>query len=308
MCVYFTTCCAYPLHSEWSCNKRCILRITKANFLRLTRHVFIFVFFLFPSFVLQAQRQGDKPLIIAHRGASGDAPENTIASFSKALEIGADVIELDVHQTLDSMVIVMHDEKLDRTTDKSGLIKNYNWVDIKDADAGSWFSTEFTGARIPTFEEVIQLINGRALLLIEIKKGGKYYPGIERRTLAIIQANHAESWCRIQSFSEAAVNNFMQIHSNVPVYKLVVGNIPALPLYHDGHAHWGNILKYKDVAGVNLYRSFVRKRIVKKLHDRGQQIFVWTVNEERDMKKFIALGVDGIITNYPDQLKKLLAD
>jgi len=259
---------------------------------------------LFSFLVLNAQTGGErKPLVIAHRGASGYAPENTLASFDKALEMGADVIELDVHQTLDSVVIVMHDEKLDRTSDKSGLIKNYLWADIKNADAGGWFSAQFAGEHIPTLEEIIRHISGRAKLLIEIKKGGKYYPGIERRTFEIIKACHAESWCMIQSFSDAAVNNFLALHSNLPVYKLAVGNIPCLPLYHDGHAHWGSVLKYKAVTGVNPYRNFARKRLIRKLHERGQQIFVWTVNEEKQIQKFTKRGVDGIITNFPDRVK-----
>lgn len=222
--------------------------------------------------------------------------------------MGADIIEIDVHQTLDSVIMVMHDVKLDRTTDKEGFIKNYNWADIKDADAGGWFSAQFAGERIPLLEDIIRHINGKAQLLIEIKKGGDYYPGIEQRTLNIIQANHAERWCMIQSFSDVAVNDFLELHSGIPVYKLVVGNFPGLPLYHDGHAHWGSILKYKEVTGVNPYRSFAKKRIIKKLQKRKQQIFVWTVNEEKDMQKFILRGVDAIITNYPDRLRKLLGD
>jgi len=264
------------------------------------------VVILFTSIVVNAQTR--KLLVIAHRGASGDAPENTIASIDKALAVGADVIEIDVHQTLDSVIIVLHDEKLDRTTDKSGLIKNFNWDDIKDADAGSWFGSAFAGEHIPTLDEVLLHINGRARLLIEIKKGGKYYLGIERRVLAIINARKAESWCMMQSFSDAAVNNWLALDSAIAVYKLVVGNIPALPLYHDGRAHWGSILKYKQVAGVNPYRSFAKKHIVRKLHERGQQIFVWTVNDEKHMQKLIERGVDGIITNYPEKVKKLLSE
>lgn len=263
---------------------------------------------LFSAFFLSAQNiTTTKPLIIAHRGASGSAPENTLAAIDKALEAGADVIEIDVHQTRDSVVIVMHDEKLDRTTDKSGFIKNFNWSEIKDADAGSWFDPAYTGEKILTLTEVIAHLHGRARLLIEIKKGGDYYPGIERRVYEIVQAQDASGWCMIQSFSTTAVNNFLALNTALPVYKLVVGNVPALPLHHDGHVRWGGILKYRQVTGVNPYRKFARKRIVRKLHERGQQIFVWTVNREKLMRKLIARGVDGIITNYPGALKEILA-
>lgn len=261
----------------------------------------------FISAQLSAQAPAAKPLVIAHRGASGAAPENTLAAIDKALEAGADVIEIDVHQTRDSIIIVLHDEKLDRTTDKSGLIKNFNWNEINDADAGSWFSNEYAGEKIPTLADVLTHIRGRALLLIEIKKGGDYYPGIERSVFNMIQAHGAAPWCMIQSFSTVAVNNFMALNTTIPVYKLVVGNVPALPFHHDGHMRWGGILKYKQVNGVNPYRKFARKRIIRKLHERGQQIFAWTVNDEKLMRKLIARGVDGIITNYPAKLKGILA-
>ncbi len=264
--------------------------------------------FIFSFQALLAQPRDGKPLIIAHRGASGYAPENTIASIDKALDIGADVVEIDVHQTLDSVIMVMHDANLDRTTDMKGIIKDYRWDDIKDADAGSWFNHDFADSKIPTLDEVIKHINGRSMLLIEIKKGGDYYPGIERRVLAIIKANHAESWCMIQSFSDVAVQNFLELNSGLKVYKLAVGNVPALPVYVDGKVNGGSILKYKNVTGVNTNISFTQKRIVKRLHERAQEIFVWTVNAERDMNKLISMGVDGIITNYPGKLKNVLAD
>ena len=247
-------------------------------------------------YVLQAQPKDGKPLVIAHRGASGHAPENTMASINKALEMGADVIEIDVHQSRDKQVVVMHDSKLDRTTNMAGLIKDYNWDDIKDADAGSWFSGEFTGERIPTLEDVISQIKGKAHLLIEIKKGGDYYPGLEQNVLDIIKDNHSESWCMIQSFSDAAVQIFLDLDSGIEVYKLVIGRA------------FRSKKNTEQVAGVNPNKMFAKKRNVEKLHERGQKVFVWTVNEEKDMIKLITLGVDGIITNYPDRLKKLLLD
>lgn len=263
---------------------------------------------IFQACALFAQPHAVKPLIIAHRGASGHAPENTIAAIDKALKMGTDVIEIDVHQTRDSVIMLMHDAALNRTTNMTGSIKDYNWDDIKDADAGSWFSEDFAGEKIPALDEVIKNINGRARLLIEIKKGGDHYPGIERGVLNIIKANHAESWCMIQSFSDRAVENFLNLKSGIKVYKLAVGNIPALPVYVDGKVNGGSILKYKNVTGINTNISFTRKRIVERLHERGQEVFVWTVNEEKKMRKLIRHGVDGIITNYPGRLKKVLAD
>jgi glycerophosphoryl diester phosphodiesterase len=227
--------------------------------------------------------QQSNPLVIAHRGASGYAPENTLASVDAALELAADVIEVDVHQTKDGVVVVMHDEKLDRTTNMSGLIKDYNWNEIKDADAGSWFSAEFSGQRIPMLEDVIARISGKSQLLIEIKKGGDFYPGIERKVFDIIKAAHAESWCMIQSFSGAALSNFLQLNSGLKVYKLAL--------------RAGKISKYPQAAGLNPNHNFV-----------GKQTFVWTVNDEKDMKRLVERGADGIISNYPDKVMRVVGE
>lgn len=247
------------------------------------------------------------PIIIAHRGASGYAPENTIAAFEKAIELRADMIELDVHLTKDGVVVVIHDETLDRTTNKTGLVKDYNWDEIKDADAGSWKGEEFKGEKLPTLDESIKHINGRVKLLIEIKDGGDFYPGLEKAVWEVVKANNAQSWCEVQSFSQDAVEIFHSLNTGLPLYKLVVGNIPVLPVHVDIKLKGGGVLKYKEYTGVNPNKKFVRKRIVKKLHARGQKIYVWTVNKEEDMKKIVEKGVDGIITNYPDRLLKVLA-
>ena len=98
------------------------------------------------------------------------------------------------------------------------------------------------------------------------------------------------------------------METGLPIYKLAVGNIPVLPVSIDTKPHFGSILKYEECAGVNPNRKFVRKRIVRKLHERGQQIFVWTVNDKEDMHDLIEKGVDGIITNYPDRLKEVLRE
>lgn len=260
--------------------------------------------FLLLSYSTMAQ---NKPYIIAHRGASGQAPENTLSAFEKAIEIGVDMVELDVHLTKDGKVVVIHDEKLDRTTNMTGEIKEMTWDEMKDADAGSWYGEQFKGEKLPTLDDALKQINGRTKVLIEIKNGGDYYPGIEEKTWEVIQANNAQSWCIIQSFSQFAVEHFTELNTGLPVYKLVVGNLPLGAFHGDTKLRFGSIMKYTDFKGVNPNRKFVRKRIIKKLHARGQEIFVWTVNQEEDMKKLVEMGVDGIITNYPDRLRRVLS-
>jgi glycerophosphoryl diester phosphodiesterase len=254
----------------------------------------------------QVLAQTRKTLNIAHRGASGSAPENTLAAINKALEIGADIIEIDVHLSSDNQLIVIHDNTLDRTTTLKGNVKDHTLKELKNADAGSWFSPEFKNERIPTLDEVLYTINGKAILLIEIKDGSEVYPGIEKLTVEAVKRNGAESWCELQSFSQIAVEKMLEEKSSMPVYKLVVGNVPLLPLHHDGKMKSGSAYQYKNVTGINPNYRFAKKRVLKKLHERNQKMYVWTVNDEKLMKKLLLWGVDGIITNYPEKLKKLM--
>jgi len=250
--------------------------------------------------------QTPKTLIIAHRGASGSAPENTLASFKKAMEMGTDAVELDVHLSSDGELIVIHDNTLDRTTTLKGNIKEHTLKEIKTADAGSWFGAEWKGEPVPTLDEVLNTVNGKVKVVIEIKDGSDVYPGIEQKTIETIKRRGAEDWCILQSFSDVAVNKMLETKTTMPVYKLVVGNVPGLPLYNDGKMHWGSAYHYKTIAGINPQQKFACKRIVNKLHKRGQQIYVWTVNDEKVMKKLLRWGVDGIITNYPEKLKRVM--
>lgn len=253
----------------------------------------------------QVLAQTRKTLNIAHRGASGSAPENTLAAINKALEIGADIVEIDVHLSSDNQLIVIHDNTLDRTTTLKGNVKDHSLKELKNADAGSWFSPEFKNERIPTLDEVLYTINGKAILLIEIKDGSEVYPRIEKLTVEAVKRNGAERWCELQSFSQIAVEKMLEEKSSMPVYKLVVGNVPLLPLHHDGKMKSGSAYQYKDVTGINPNYRFAKKRVLKKLHERNQKMYVWTVNDEKLMKKLLLWGVDGIITNYPERLKAL---
>ncbi|HEV8663384.1 MAG TPA: glycerophosphodiester phosphodiesterase family protein, partial [Candidatus Methylomirabilis sp.] len=118
-------------------------------------------------------------LNIAHRGASADAPENTLPAFEAALAAGADALELDVHLAADGAIVVIHDITLARTTSGRGFVGRHTLADLKRLDAGSWFGARFAGTAIPTLEEVVTLARGRARLFVELKAGSDFYPGIE---------------------------------------------------------------------------------------------------------------------------------
>src|SRR5690606_10663178 len=130
-----------------------------------------------------SSRRGDF-VVIGHRGAAGYAPENTMASFLKAVEFQTPMIECDVHETRDGVLAVIHDQTLARTTDGEGYVEDFTWSELQKLDAGSWFGPEFQGERIPRIEEVLEIIGPKALIDIEIKPGRSLYPDIMRKLAA----------------------------------------------------------------------------------------------------------------------------
>lgn len=250
----------------------------------------------FIIFFLAANWSMSQPFIIAHRGASGNAPENTLVSFRKAMDAGADFLEMDVHLSKDGELVVMHDESVNRTTSGKGKIRNLTLAEIKNLDAGSWFSKNFEGLVVPALDEVFQLANGKIKLLIEIKGTPEKYLDIEKKLVEMIYKYNAKSWCILQSFDIDFLKNVHAIDAGVSLHYLIVGNLifpSKIPEY---------------IMAVNPNQNFVSKKKVEKLHLQNKKIFVWTVNDEKKMKKLISYGVDGIITNYPEKLKNVIAD
>ena len=262
----------------------------RVNGLRIALFLFIISGILLMA--CAKEKETKRVLVVAHRGASGLAPENTLASFKKAMEIGADYSELDVHQSKDGQVVVMHDETLDRTTNGSGGIWEYTVDELKKLDAGSWFSAEFAGEPIPTLSEVIDLVKGKMKLNIEIKISG-HEPDIAQKVVEIIRAKDFSKDCMITSFDMATVKKVKEIAPD-----LVTGFIFARDYPEEVFSgNW-------EVLSVN--KKEVDEAFMAKAKKADKQVHVWTVNKKENMKRLIDLGVDGIITNYPNILKELL--
>ena len=253
---------------------------------------FVCLFFSITSYA-------QKPIIIAHRGASAYAPENTLASFEKAIEMGSLIIETDVHQTKDSIVVLMHDLSVDRTTNGKGLIKDITFRDFKALTIVSPLSGKSINP--PSLEEAIQFINGRCELLIELKKGNDYYPNIEKHVLDLIKKYKAESWIStIHSFDKQALLNVAKRDSNINLQKLIVFNFPLVSFNFDKRFNKDD---FKNWQGVNVCYRFCSKRVIRKTHKLGKTVYVWTVDKPRKARKYARWGVDGIITNKPDILE-----
>ncbi|HEV8538622.1 MAG TPA: glycerophosphodiester phosphodiesterase family protein [Bacteroidota bacterium] len=265
--------------------------------------LFLYLGTLSPFPVLALQH---RPAIIAHRGASASAPENTLEAFRLALEEGADILELDVRQTRDSQLIVIHDETIDRTTNGKGNVKDIAYEDLRRYDAGSWFgSGAFSGARIPRLEDVIGALDTTTQLLIEIKDGSDVYPNIEQRVVNCVEKNRLEKRSVIKSFDDEILNAVRGIHATLPLLKVFVVQFPALRITIGRGIAFGNVME-KNVQYLQPHWLGLTKRFVEAAHDKGFKVFVWDVNTESRMRKMIEFGVDGIETDHPAALRKLL--
>jgi glycerophosphoryl diester phosphodiesterase len=218
-------------------------------------------------------------LKIAHRGASGYVLENTLSSFKKALKLKVDMIELDVHLSKDNHLIVMHDPTLDRTTFGKGRIKDMTLAELKKIKCKNKES-------ILTLEEVIRLINGNCSLLIELKGKGT---GIA--VANIIKKIKNQKNIIVCSFSKKELSEFHKISP-----KIQISVLKRLPI------NYLNFAKKIDAYSINLHHAFVSKGIVDSMHTNGFKVFVWTVNNKSAIERMKKLGVDGIISNYPDRI------
>lgn len=235
----------------------------------------------------------NKVQVIAHRGASAIRPENTMSAFKKAIEMGANAIETDVQMTKDGHLILIHDEQLSRTTNGVGWVKDYTLKEIKKLDAGYWFSPEYANETIPTIDELFILIyNTNLWVNIEIKMGFIMYPGIEQRLVDKIKEYGLEGRVIISSFN----------HYSIKMVSTISPELNTAILYSIGlYEPWNYALNI-GARYLHPNKNVVYKELVDAAHQYGMKVYPYTVDDEREMRYLIEMGVDGIITNVPDRL------
>lgn len=243
------------------------------------------------------------PVRIAHRGASGTglAPENTLAAFEQAIQLGVDAIEIDVHATVDSQIVVIHDNALDRTTDTQGTVSEMSLDEVRRADAGTWVDPAFAGQRVPILEEVLELARHRAVVLIEIK--ADY---IAERVLQIVSSMRADDQVVMQSFNADTVRRVRALDPGIPTAWLV-GKLPRTPARLRARRLVRQLLELGATA-LSIWHAALTPVFVEELRKRAVTVWAWTVDEEVIMRDMVAMGVQGIITNYPDRLNRVLSD
>lgn len=240
-----------------------------------------------------------KPLLLAHRGFSGDYPENSPLAFQMAVEkTGADGFESDVHLTKDGKLVIFHDDLVDRTSNGTGYIRDHTYDELLQLDIGAWKSPEFAGQRIWTLEELLDFCReNQKVLNLELKNSRIFYEGLEQRVIDEI--------CRRQMQDQVFASSFN--HVSMQRFKELCPDIQTGLLYGDPLWDMRHYLEQSNAD--NVHPCFVllqyQPELVELFHSRHMEIHVWTVNEEADIREMLATGVDGIISNYPDRLCRI---
>jgi glycerophosphoryl diester phosphodiesterase len=244
----------------------------------------------------------DRPAIVAHRGGARLWPENSLTAFRGAIGLGVDLVELDVHQTKDGEVVVVHDPTLDRTTTGRGAVRDHTWADIeKVAVRGT------ADERPPRLAEVLALLRPtRVGLLLEIKTGpgDERYPGVEERVLALLQESGLTDRTTVMAFEWAVLERLRALSSTVRLTGLLAqrgaeraGGVPALVPR----------LRALGVNDLGMERTLLTPEAVRAAHAAGLTIGVWTVNEPDELARTLAAGVDYVTTDQPDVALRLRA-
>lgn len=244
-------------------------------------------------------------IVMAHRGYSDVAPENTMSAFKKAYQIGADMVELDVHLSKDGQLIVMHDDTLDRTTNGKGKIGDKTLAELKTLDAGSHFSPAFKGEQIPTLDEVLIYAKDKICVNIEIKAEAvednpKPGMGIEQKVVQAVKKYGMEQHVIVSSFSSKALATVKGFDRQIPTGMLIVTD----GLFNQQLDSVGEVM----ADSVHEYNKFVSKSEIEKAHKVGIDENPWTEDDPHKMLELINRGVDGLITDRPDLALRVLAE
>ncbi|KON67152.1 hypothetical protein AKG34_24610 [Peribacillus butanolivorans] len=235
--------------------------------------------------------------IFAHRGSKGTHPENTMAAFKEAARIGAEGIEFDVHLSSDGEMIVIHDETLDRTTSLLGYVKDCSAQKLKTADAGSKFSKEFLGERIPFLMEVFDWARGNSLLMnIEIKTDKLAYEGIEQKIIDLIRKYRMEDRVILSSFN----------HQSIEKVKMLAPELERALLFEGIPENFEEILHDKKESGFHPDKNSLTPAISEKAKKLGYKIRPWVANNKADIIRLAEMDVDVIMTDFPEKAIKIL--
>ena len=237
------------------------------------------------------QKESDALFIIGHRGASGHAPENTLAAFKKAVSLGAGFIETDLQLSRDSHFVAIHDDTLDRTTNGQGRVHDQTLTALRRLDAGSWFGSEFAGERIPTLEEILEFTKKNDIVFyLELKPSGSW--GGEHALIGALRESGEVARVMIISFDPAILARLREIEPTLMTGVLYDGQLKDPQ---------GSALEV-GARQIVVRGDLVTPTMINEAHKKDLQVVCWTVNHPAHIRLLMGAGVDGIMSDYPDRL------
>ncbi len=231
------------------------------------------------------------PFYFAHRGASAHAPENTLAAFELALKQGAPAIEFDVKLTADRQVVIHHDQTLDRTTNGSGSITKQPLAALRELDAGSKFSADFRGEKIPTLDEVFETLGGKLFMNVELTNYASPFDGLVDEVVRLVRKHGLEGQVLFSSF----------FPTNLTRARRLLPSVPRGQLFLPGGSGWWQRVAagFMSLQAEHPFKEDVSAAVVHRAHAKNRRVYTWTVNDPAEMKSLRALGVDAIFTDDP---------
>ncbi len=245
--------------------------------------------------------------IAGHRGAKGIAPENTLVSFQVAMDLGVDMLELDVHLSKDNELVVMHDPSVVRTTDGAGQIGDFTVAELKQLNAAAKFSGEksYGTRQVPTLQEVYDLVNGRVPINVEIKQrgDGSRYAGIEQKVVELIRQNGALASTVVSSFDFPTLTDVHALEPQLATYAIIsTAYFKEMGLRGKGPKDVAADMVAHNFRWVAVDKLFMTPEVHGALKEQGIKTHAWVVNTAEDLEKFAALGVDYVTSDRPDLL------
>lgn len=233
---------------------------------------------------------------IAHRGASGHFPENTSLALERAIEARADMIEVDCQLTRDGHVVIFHDERLRRTAGARGMLKDKTLEQLKKLDVGQWLKKSYKGERILTLEEVFEIIGDRADLCLDIKHFPKAAAGMEIKLLFIVSRYDCLERTIFSSFDYRCLRRVRELAPEARI-----GVIFDAGSKDDPFA----IARALAATSVHVQKDLATREFLEKAREQDLDVYVWTVNDVREMEKFVSWGVQGLVSDFPEKFWKL---
>jgi glycerophosphoryl diester phosphodiesterase len=237
------------------------------------------------------------PWVIAHRGASGHAPENTLAAFERAVQLGAGFIETDLHLTRDARFVAIHDSTLERTTNGAGAVHDFTLAQLRELDAGKWFDREFMDERIPTLEEVLKFSQEHDVVFyLEVKYDAAW--GMHHALVAALQKTQSAARTVVISFDPSTLMAVHKLDASLMLGLLV---------------EKASLDSVKTAVSVGARQicpsvSLATPDFVKETHESDLLVAAWTANSSKDMRAMMSAGADGIMTDFPDRLRATIED